>query len=80
MGLHVDKSERLLEKNYEHSAGNPVLIEAVFVHVRFLRKRERRVLKAYSHAQISTCQIQPSKPRLGPSLAILALKKCQFFL
>ena len=46
MGLHVDQSEGLLEKDYEHAAWNTVLIKAVFVHVRLLRKHERSVFKA----------------------------------
>ena len=46
----MDQSEGLLEEDNEHSAGNSVLIEAVFVHICFLRKHERRVIKAYIDA------------------------------
>ena len=46
VGLHVDQSEGFLEKDNKHSTGNPILVEAVFVHIRLLRKGERRVLKA----------------------------------
>lgn len=50
VGLHVDQSESLFEKDYQHAAGDPVLIKAVFVHVRLLRKHERGVFKAYTDA------------------------------
>lgn len=38
--LHVDQSEGLLQEYYQHSARDPVLIKAVFVHVSLLSKHE----------------------------------------
>ena len=55
--LHVDQSQSLLQEYNKHSAGNPVLIKAVFMHVCLLRKHKRRVLKAYAHVKIENRQI-----------------------
>lgn len=47
MSLHVDQCESLLEKYDEHSAWDPILIKAVFVHIRLLSKAKRRMFEAY---------------------------------
>ena len=80
MRLHVDQSEGFFEKNYEHSARDPVLIKSVFMHVRLLRKHERWVLKAYTYAKMKLCEIQPSDGVFDPSPAILAVKKFEILL
>lgn len=76
--LHVDQSEGLLEEHNEHSAGDPILIKAVFMHVRLLCKHKRWVLKAYTIAQIKTSQNQPSSCPIRPFTTILAVKKFHF--
>lgn len=69
VGLHVDQSESLFEKHNEHAAGDPVLIKAVFMHVRFLRKHERGVFKACTDAQIKVTPRAASTGALAPRLA-----------
>ena len=76
--LHVDQSQRFLKEDNEHSAGNPVLIKAVFVHVRLLREDERRVFKAYRDAQIESDWRLPRGGFSGRELARLALRKRTF--
>ena len=71
MRLHVDQSEGLLKEDNEHAAGNTVLIKAVFVHVRLLRKDERRVFKACTSAQIRLHSAEATTAASGPSLASL---------
>ena len=66
VGLHVDQSESLLEEHYENAAWNTVLIKAVFVHVRLLRKHERRVFKACTHAQIRSCPADAPRAAFKP--------------
>lgn len=46
VGFHVNEGEGLLEEDDQHPGGNAVVVEAVLVHVGFLREHETRVLEA----------------------------------
>ena len=74
----MDQSECFLQENYEHSAGNPILIKSVFMHVCLLRKHERRVFKAYTDTKIKRCEIQPSSGVSDRRQRILAVKNFEF--
>lgn len=45
VSFHVDQRQSLFQKHNQHSARNPVLVEAVLVHVCLLSEHERRVFE-----------------------------------
>lgn len=66
MSLHVDQRKCLLEEDDQHAAGNTVLIEPIFVHVRLLREHERSVLKTYYAKLLETRKEQRQTGPISP--------------